>query len=164
MSATWIAVLAVPFVVAWAVAACRSWSLPGREVQADMDLARELANCVTGMALENESHREEHAIEVQLPLLARFAPESRVVGVAILHRNERTWEIDTFLLSCRVIGRTVETAFLAYLVEEAEAGGAKARREGKTAKAAEAPVSGRYFILARTSFCSSSFSCRSRSR
>jgi FkbH-like protein len=55
----------------------------------------------------------------------RFS-DNGVVGVAILHQNEQTWEIDTFLLSCRVIGRTVETAFLAYLIEEAAAGGAKA--------------------------------------
>jgi AmmeMemoRadiSam system protein B/AmmeMemoRadiSam system protein A len=68
---------------AWAVSACRSWALPGREVQSDLDLAQELARCVAAMALDNEAHREEHAIEVQLPLLARLAPDSRVVGVAI---------------------------------------------------------------------------------
>jgi FkbH-like protein len=55
----------------------------------------------------------------------RFS-DNGVVGAAILHRNEQVWEIDTFLLSCRVIGRTVETALLAYLIEEATAGGAKA--------------------------------------
>ena len=32
-------------------------------------------------------------------------------------------EIDNFLLSCRVIGRTVETAFLAILTETARAAG-----------------------------------------
>jgi predicted enzyme involved in methoxymalonyl-ACP biosynthesis len=34
-------------------------------------------------------------------------------------------EIDTFLLSCRVIGRTVETAFLAAIAREAVSIGAK---------------------------------------
>ncbi len=67
----------------WAVAACRSWALPGREIESDLELARELTRCVTGLVLDNEAHREEHAIEVQLPLLARLAPNSRVVGVAI---------------------------------------------------------------------------------
>jgi FkbH-like protein len=51
--------------------------------------------------------------------------DNGLVGVAILHRQESAWEIDTFLLSCRVIGRTVETAFLAYLIETAEAEGGK---------------------------------------
>ncbi len=51
--------------------------------------------------------------------------DNGLVGVAILHLAGSTWEIDTFLMSCRVIGRTVETAFLAHLIDEAEAGGGK---------------------------------------
>jgi FkbH-like protein len=54
----------------------------------------------------------------------RFA-DNGLVGVAILHFNGGVCEIDTLLLSCRVIGRTVETAFLAWLIERAEARGAK---------------------------------------
>jgi FkbH-like protein len=42
-----------------------------------------------------------------------------VVGVAITHDQGEVCEIDTFLLSCRVIGRTVETAFLSHIVEDA---------------------------------------------
>ena len=38
-----------------------------------------------------------------------------LVGVAISHEHDEVCEIDTFLLSCRVIGRTVETALLSYL-------------------------------------------------
>ena len=53
----------------------------------------------------------------------RFS-DNGLVGVAILHANERVWEIDTLLLSCRVIGRTVETAFLAFLLAEAVEAGA----------------------------------------
>lgn len=41
----------------------------------------------------------------------RFGDQG-LVGVAITHIEGRSCEIDTFLLSCRVIGRTVETAFL----------------------------------------------------
>jgi len=58
----------------------------------------------------------------------RFA-DNGLVGVAILRRTEDTAEIDTLLMSCRVIGRTVETAFLCYLLAEAEAAGAR-RMEG----------------------------------
>jgi len=42
-----------------------------------------------------------------------------LVGVAIAHDVDGDFEIDTFLLSCRVIGRTVETALLAHLAEQA---------------------------------------------
>jgi FkbH-like protein len=42
-----------------------------------------------------------------------------LVGVAMTHDENGTCEIDTFLLSCRVIGRTVETALLGYLAQQA---------------------------------------------
>jgi FkbH-like protein len=43
--------------------------------------------------------------------------DNGIVGAAIVRHDEDVVQIDTFLLSCRVIGRRVETAFLAYLVE-----------------------------------------------
>jgi len=67
----------------WAVAPHRVWALPGREVPSDPELARLLADGVTDLFLDADAHRTEHAIEVQLPILARLAPDSRVVGVAI---------------------------------------------------------------------------------
>jgi FkbH-like protein len=42
-----------------------------------------------------------------------------LVGVAITSDEKATCEIDTLLLSCRVIGRTVETAFLSYIARAA---------------------------------------------
>jgi FkbH-like protein len=42
-----------------------------------------------------------------------------IVGVAITRDHEDDCEIDTLLLSCRVIGRTVETAFLCALAQRA---------------------------------------------
>ena len=39
--------------------------------------------------------------------------------MAIIRQADDAWEIDTFLMSCRVIGRTVETAMLATLAEHA---------------------------------------------
>lgn len=46
-----------------------------------------------------------------------------LVGVAITRDEKETCEIDAFLLSCRVIGRTVETALLSYLAQSAAARG-----------------------------------------
>ncbi len=48
-----------------------------------------------------------------------------LVGVSITRDESETCEIDTFLLSCRVIGRTVESALLVHLAEQAVARGRK---------------------------------------
>jgi FkbH-like protein len=48
-----------------------------------------------------------------------------LVGVAIAHDEGEQCQVDTFLLSCRVIGRTVETALLAHLAESAAQRGRK---------------------------------------
>ena len=51
--------------------------------------------------------------------------DNGLVGVAITRYQERICEIDTFLLSCRVIGRTVETAILATIAEQARIKGSE---------------------------------------
>jgi FkbH-like protein len=48
----------------------------------------------------------------------RFGDQG-LVGVSITHDERDSCEIDTFLLSCRVIGRTVETALLSALAKAA---------------------------------------------
>jgi FkbH-like protein len=48
-----------------------------------------------------------------------------LVGVAITRDHDAACEIDTFLLSCRVIGRTVETALIAHLANAAARRGCK---------------------------------------
>jgi len=62
-----------------------------------------------------------------LRLRDRYA-DNGVVGVAITHDEGGVCQIDTFLLSCRAIGRTVETALLAYLAEAARERGARRLR------------------------------------
>ena len=54
----------------------------------------------------------------------RYA-DNGLVGVAIASTEGEVCEIDTFLMSCRVIGRTVETALLARLAADARERGAK---------------------------------------
>jgi FkbH-like protein len=49
--------------------------------------------------------------------------DNGLVGVLIAQAIGPRWEIDTFLLSCRVIGRTVETALLSFLVHHAQSRG-----------------------------------------
>jgi FkbH-like protein len=52
--------------------------------------------------------------------------DSGLTGVAIVEKGPERWRIDSFLLSCRVIGRKVEDALLAYIMDQARKGGAKA--------------------------------------
>jgi FkbH-like protein len=51
--------------------------------------------------------------------------DNGLVGVAITQDRGETCEVDTFLLSCRVIGRTVETALLAHLADQARLRGCR---------------------------------------
>jgi FkbH-like protein len=59
-----------------------------------------------------------------LQLEDRFG-DNGIVGVLITRARGDAWEIDTLLLSCRVIGRTVETAMLADAAARARAAGAR---------------------------------------
>jgi FkbH-like protein len=52
--------------------------------------------------------------------------DNGVIGVVVVKIENDAWVLDTFLMSCRVIGRTVETAILAAVVDQARA--AKASR------------------------------------
>jgi len=51
-----------------------------------------------------------------------------LVGVAITNRIGDVCEIDSFLLSCRVIGRSVETALLSHVAREAASSGMRTLR------------------------------------
>jgi len=51
--------------------------------------------------------------------------DNGIVGLLIVEACPDEWRIDTLLLSCRVIGRTVETAMLSWLAGQAQAAGAK---------------------------------------
>jgi FkbH-like protein len=64
-----------------------------------------------------------------------------LVCVAILRRREaQVWEVDTLLMSCRVMGRRVEAAFLAYLAELVRAAGGRRLRGLFRPTAKNAPV------------------------
>lgn len=54
--------------------------------------------------------------------------DNGLVGVVITRTDKDAHEIDTFLMSCRVIGRTIETAILAHLIQAARSEGMRALR------------------------------------
>lgn len=70
--------------------------------------------------LQNSSYRC-----YSLNLVDKFGSNG-IVGLMILRRKDRiTWQIDTFLLSCRIIGRTVEEAFMFFVINKLKNEGAK---------------------------------------
>ena len=68
-----------------------------------------------------ESDPGRHA--VQLRLVDRFG-DNGIICVLIAGRRADTWEIDTWLMSCRVLGRRIEEVALSHLVRAARAAGA----------------------------------------
>jgi len=69
--------------------------------------------------LESEEHMV-YALEVS----DRFGDHG-LVGVAIIHEKDQRWRIDSLLLSCRVMGLSVETAFLQRIYYDAREAGVK---------------------------------------
>ena len=59
---------------------------------------------------------DEHTGVFHLRLFDRFG-DNGLVGVVIVRETGSSADIDSLLLSCRVIGRNVETALLAFVVE-----------------------------------------------
>jgi FkbH-like protein len=66
--------------------------------------------------------RRDDAFVVHTQLGDRFGDHG-LTGVVILRQEGRALRIDTFLLSCRVLGRQVEDAMAAWLVRFAETRG-----------------------------------------
>lgn len=55
--------------------------------------------------------------------------DNGITGVFIINKdNDIEWTLDTFLLSCRVMGRAVEDGILHYIVQEAKKAGVKKLR------------------------------------
>jgi FkbH-like protein len=63
-----------------------------------------------------------------------------LVGVAIVELSGARWRIDTFLLSCRVLARGVETSLLAKIAEDARLSGASTIEATYVPTAKNAPV------------------------
>jgi AmmeMemoRadiSam system protein B len=72
-----------PHGVEWAVAPQATWSIPGANIASDPELARRLCEAIGGLELDAAAHAQEHGIEVELPFIARLAPQAKVVGIAI---------------------------------------------------------------------------------
>lgn len=92
----------------------------------------QLTNKTNQFNLTNRRYNEQQIADLcaspgwscfSLRVRDRFG-DNGLVGVAITHCKADSCEIDSLLLSCRVIGRTIETAFLSFLASQAHAQGA----------------------------------------
>jgi len=89
----------------------------------------------------DELARQPEARVFWARLRDRFG-DNGLVGVAITVVEGSRATLDTFLLSCRVIGRTVETAFLALLAEDARHRGAEVMEARFVPTKKNAPAAG----------------------
>jgi FkbH-like protein len=84
---------------------------------------------LTSERLSAEAFRERLAaahFEIYGMRVADRFGDSGLVGLALVDRSAAAhWRVENFLLSCRVIGRTVEHAFVSWLAERARAQGAQ---------------------------------------
>ena len=67
----------------WAVAPNRVWSFPGGQLESDPELARALVAAIPGLQFDAAAHQQEHGIEVELPIIHRLAPQTKVVGICV---------------------------------------------------------------------------------
>jgi len=68
-----------------------------------------------------ESDPKRHISQIRL--VDKFG-DNGIICVLIAERQDEAWEIDTWLMSCRVLGRRVQEACLDHLVRAAKAAGA----------------------------------------
>ncbi len=67
--------------------------------------------------------RSEEFELVTLDLADRFG-DNGVVGLAVLRKAAEAWTLQMLLMSCRILGRTVEQTFVRWLADRARAAGA----------------------------------------
>jgi len=75
-----------------AVAPNKTWQLPGCQIGNDLELAGQLVEKIPSLQFDAAAHASEHGIEVELPFVARLAPQSKVVGITIAAGNLQSCE------------------------------------------------------------------------
>lgn len=70
------------------------------------------------------AEKDRAAFTLQVRLADTFG-DNGMIGVIICRRHDDEWHVDTWLMSCRVLGRRVENAVLQEVVQHARAAGAR---------------------------------------
>lgn len=66
----------------------------------------------------NKFSKSDNFLVLSVKIEDKFG-DNGITGAVIVEKGTDSWRIDTFLLSCRVIGRKVEEVLLAYLMQQA---------------------------------------------
>jgi FkbH-like protein len=90
---------------------------------------------------------DPHLLTLQIRLKDKFADHGMIGVVICRSTSPLLWEIDTWLMSCRVLGRRVEEAVLMEIVERASARGAVELRGRYIASGRNGMVAGHYGAL-----------------
>jgi AmmeMemoRadiSam system protein B len=77
------------------------WTIPGSEVAVASELGRVILAASRELVEDESAHRDEHALEVQLPFLRRLRPDVEFVPITLMK---------TDLEFCVAVGRAVATA------------------------------------------------------
>jgi FkbH-like protein len=72
-----------------------------------------------------EKMRSDSSVQAYTVAVKDRFGDSGITGLVILRIGDENAEIDTFLLSCRVLGRRVENVLLEFMTDQARAGGAQ---------------------------------------
>jgi hypothetical protein len=72
---------AAPWLEGIAVSPATAWRLPGGDMAADTELADEIVALGPPFVADAAAHRDEHSVEVQLPLLRHLLPDARFVAL-----------------------------------------------------------------------------------
>jgi AmmeMemoRadiSam system protein B len=76
-----------------AASAADAWSMPFGQVPIDRELAQAIVER-TAVVLDDDAHREEHSLEVEVPFLWRCNPDLRLTAIAVgMHRAEELVEL-----------------------------------------------------------------------
>lgn len=129
--------LVVEVALADAFALPRVAQLIGKTNQFNLTTRRHTEAAVHALAKSPDS--DVYSVRVH----DRFG-DSGLTGVAIVRKRPDVWDVDTLLLSCRVLGRGVESAMLAVLAADARASGATTLRGEFIRTAKNAPAADFY--------------------
>jgi AmmeMemoRadiSam system protein B len=66
-----------------AVASAGAWRYPGGAVRVAAELSDALVAATSALQIDDRAHADEHALEVQLPFLARLRPDVRIAPVLL---------------------------------------------------------------------------------
>ena len=74
---------------------------------------------VGASVLSGPCGRSRPAPCLQAPRLGDIFGDNGMISAVICRQIGQSWEVDTWIMSCRVLGRRVEEALLQYLVQQA---------------------------------------------